>query len=99
VGGQPTEPVESEHLDRQPDFERPEPPGERDPVVSIVDLVRIRDDVLQVVRARRERLRQPGPVADEQAPDVKRLGQPLVRVERDRVGVGDTGEFTLSLVG
>ena len=70
-----------------PHLECPEAPGQLQAPVGEVHLTRALDGVsVEVVGMNGERPFQPGPFADQHAAAFHRLVQPLVRIERHRVG-------------
>ena len=88
-----TEGAEAERLQGHPHLEGPEAAGQLQAPVGEVHLTRALDRVaVEVVRVDGERPFQPGPVADQHAAALHRLVQPLVRIERHRVGALDPGQ-------
>jgi agmatinase len=67
-------------------------PRQLDAEVAEIDLVGLRDRVVQVGGRHLERAAQEAGVAHEQRSALVRLVQPLVRVERDGVGIADSRE-------
>ena len=86
-------------LERQPDLERARAARELEPAVGEVDLVVLHHGVLEVVGRDLERAAQQAPVADQQAAAPERLVEPLVRVERDRVGQLDAAQRLAAALG
>ena len=84
--------VEPERLDRQPDLQRPPAARELQAEVGEVDLALGDLGVLEVVGDDLERPPQLRALADEQRAALDRLVEPLVRVERDRVGELDPAQ-------
>jgi hypothetical protein len=85
--------VDPVDLERQPQLQRAELARERDPAVGEVDLVVAGRGVAQIRRARREGGGQQRSVAHEHAAQLGRLEEPLVRVERERVGALEAGQL------
>ena len=79
-----------EDADRQPQLQRPRPARELHGAVAEVDLAA--QHVAQVGALERERPLEQVRLAHEQAADLVRLEQPLVRVEHQRVGALEAGE-------
>ena len=91
---------QAERLHGDPHLQGAEAPGQLQSPVGEVDLVRALDGVaVQVVGVDGERPLQPGPVADQHAAALHRLVQPLVRVERHRVGTLEAGQRCFPLGG
>ena len=84
--------VEAERAERQPDLERARRARELDAEVGEVHLARLGARVVQVRGRHLERAAQERGVAHQQAAALVRLVEPLVRVERHRVGAADAVE-------
>ena len=91
---------QTEILDRQPDLDRVRCPRELHPVVGEVHLSRHRAlRVSQVVRMDLERVEELPSLADEETAAFEGLVEPLVRIERDRVGELDARESGAAALG
>src|SRR5262249_35070779 len=92
-------PTDAERLDRKPDFQGPEAPGQGNAVVGEVDFFLSRRDVLHVIGAQHEGVGESLALAHQHAARFKRLGKPLVRVERDRIGALDAAQLASPFPG
>ena len=82
----------AEVAQRDPELEGAAAAGELEAEIGEVHLAVDRLRVFEEVGGDLEASAQHGAVADEQRADLDRLVEPLVRVERDRVGELDAGE-------
>src|SRR6185437_16366847 len=72
-------------LDGQPDLDRPAGAGELEAAIGEVHAAAGPEVLLEVFRVELEGSLEGGAVTDQQAPDLERHREPLVRIERDRV--------------
>src|SRR5580658_3670837 len=74
-----------ENLDGHPQFQGTETTRKLEPVIGKVELGEVMLGILEIFRQNPESLPQLGQVAYQNATNLKRLKQPLVRIERERV--------------
>ena len=84
VGDRVAERGEPEHLDRQPQLQRADAARELDAAVAEVDLAA--EGVAQVLAVQREGPLEQARLADQDGAGLVGLEQPLVRVDRQRIG-------------
>ena len=83
---------DAEVLEREPELERPGGARELDAAIGEVDVPPADERVLEVVRHDVKRRFEPRALAHEDAAGLVRLVEPLVRVERRRVGALEAAE-------
>src|SRR5688500_2342421 len=79
-------PVQPQDFNREPDLERPKPPGQCQAAVGEIYLTLMPFDVLKVIGAHAEGFTKALSVAYEHGTRLKRLREPLVRIKSDRIG-------------
>src|SRR5438128_4272824 len=85
----------TERFERHPDFQRAKTSCQLNSVIAWIELGGFAVDVAQIVRSNLKGRFQQCDIAHQNAAALKRLKEPFVRIERDRIGALQPGQETL----